>query len=123
MVDAIVDIPAGPQRIKRPNFSVERRRQIVEETLKPGASAALIAREHEINANLLFKRRRHYLAGDFGTPSPPAGSTHVADRMPVGLTPQPILDTVASERDNTCGVFEITRGEVHVRLQASARPH
>jgi hypothetical protein len=36
--------------------------------------------------------------------------------MPVGLTPQPILGTVASERDDTCGVFEITCGEVHVRL-------
>lgn len=116
MVDAIVDIPVGPKRIKRPNFSVKLKRQIVEETLKPGASAALIARAHEINANLLFKWRRHYLAGDFGTPSLPAGSTHVIDWMPVGLTPQPVVDTATSKRDDTCGVFEITRGEVHVRL-------
>nr|WP_143809137.1 transposase [Paraburkholderia susongensis] len=66
MVDATVGRSPQPKRSKRPNFSVEFKRQIVEATLKPGASAALIARKHDINANLLFKWRRHYLAGDFG---------------------------------------------------------
>ncbi|WP_230949370.1 transposase [Burkholderia vietnamiensis] len=45
MVDAKVD--NAPQS-KRPNFSVEFKRQIVEATLKPGASAALIA-DHPVN--------------------------------------------------------------------------
>jgi len=52
MMDATVD---SPHQSKRPNFSVEFKRQIAEATLKPAASAALIAREHDINANLLFK--------------------------------------------------------------------
>ncbi|MGF6974502.1 transposase-like protein [Paraburkholderia sp. JPY465] len=71
MVDATVDSSPQSERSKRPNFSVEFKRQIVEATLKPGASAALIAREHDINANLLFKWRRHYLDGDFGMPDVP----------------------------------------------------
>jgi transposase len=47
--------PTETQWIKRPNFSVDFKRQLVEETLKPEASAALVAREHQINANLRFK--------------------------------------------------------------------
>ncbi|MDR5785505.1 transposase [Caballeronia sp. LP003] len=66
-----MDDAAQSKRSKRPNFSVEFKRQIVEATLKPGASAALIAREHDVNANLLFKWGRHYLAGDFGMPDVP----------------------------------------------------
>jgi transposase len=66
MVGTIVDIATQAKRIKRPNFTIEFKRQIVEATLEPGASAALIAREHDVNANLLFKWRRQYLAGDYG---------------------------------------------------------
>jgi transposase len=68
MVGTIVDIATQAKRIKRPNFTVEFKRQIVEATLEPGASAALIAREHDVNANLLFNWRRQYLAGDYGMP-------------------------------------------------------
>lgn len=53
MVDTIVDTATQAKRIKRPNFSVEFKRQLVEATLVPEASAALIAREHGVNANLL----------------------------------------------------------------------
>ena len=43
--------------------SVAEKRRIVEETLKPGASVALIARRHEVNANLVFGWRRLYQQG------------------------------------------------------------
>ncbi|MGF6970525.1 transposase-like protein [Paraburkholderia sp. WC7.3g] len=49
---------------KRPNFPTEFKRQLVEQSLEPGASVALIARSNDINANLLFKWRRLYLAGE-----------------------------------------------------------
>lgn len=111
-----MDIPTDSKRIKRPNFSVEFKRQLVEESLKPGASAALVAREHEINANLLFKWRRHYLAGDYGTPSLSAPTTHVVDWVPVGVTPQPAREAVAQQHEGHSGVFEITCGDVHVRM-------
>ncbi len=32
--------------------------QIVEETLAPGASASIVARQHDVNANQLFMWRR-----------------------------------------------------------------
>jgi transposase len=38
----------------RKRRSVEEKRRIVEETLVPGASVPVIARKHEVNANLVF---------------------------------------------------------------------
>src|SRR3954470_2543328 len=43
--------------------SKQERRQIVEETLKPGASVSRVARAHDVNANQLFRWRREYRKG------------------------------------------------------------
>src|SRR5260370_20860930 len=41
----------------------EEKRQIIEETLRPGASVAAVALAHGINANMLFHWRKLYRAG------------------------------------------------------------
>lgn len=41
------------------------RRQIVEETLRPGASMSQAARAHDVNSNQVFYSRRQYRAGWF----------------------------------------------------------
>jgi transposase-like protein len=46
-----------PKRLHR---SPELKRQIVQETLAPGASVARVARAHGVNANLVFTWRRQY---------------------------------------------------------------
>ena len=54
---------------KRKPLSVERRRewpealkrQMVAETLEPGASVSIVARRHDVNTNQLFKWRRELL--------------------------------------------------------------
>ena len=48
---------------KRRLRSKLERRQIVEETLKPGASVSLVARAHDVNANQVFKWRKQYREG------------------------------------------------------------
>src|ERR1700678_677772 len=48
---------------KRRYRSKQERRQIVEETLQPGASVAVIARQHEVNANQVFHWRKLYREG------------------------------------------------------------
>ena len=48
-----------PRRMR----TVAERRSIVEETLQPGASVAIVARHHEVNANLVFTWRRQYRQG------------------------------------------------------------
>jgi transposase len=83
-VDTIVDtLPTPPRSSRRPNFSVEFKRRVVEATLLPGASVALIAREHEINANLVFKWRRHYRDGQLGPVA------QQATLLPVNLSKAP----------------------------------
>jgi transposase len=121
MVDTIVDRPTQTKRAKRPNFTVEFKRQIVEATLQPGASAALIAREHAVNANLLFKWRRHYLAGDYGMPDvaapvKPEPSTlnwlPVAVAQPIPVAPvEPECSPPRADH-----VYEIECGNARLRL-------
>ena len=49
----------GSRRLR----TVAEKRQIVEETLQPGASVATVARAHEVNANLVFAWRKLYQSG------------------------------------------------------------
>jgi transposase len=58
--------PSGKRRY-RPK---EERRQIVEETLQPGASVAVIARPHGVNANQVFHWRKLYREGRLDAPPP-----------------------------------------------------
>ena len=51
---------------KRVHRSLELKRQMVEETLAPGASVARVAQAHGVNANLLFNWRRQYRQGLLG---------------------------------------------------------
>jgi transposase len=48
---------------KRRMRTLEEKRQIVEEVLRGGDSVAVIARRHEVNANLLFSWKRQYERG------------------------------------------------------------
>ena len=50
-------------RAKRRYRSAEERRRIVEETLVPGTSVAIVARAHGVNANQVFGWRKLYKAG------------------------------------------------------------
>lgn len=53
-----------PERaVKRQYRSSQERRQIVEETLRAGASVAVIARQHGVNANQVFHWRKLYREG------------------------------------------------------------
>jgi transposase len=50
--------------VRRRQFrTMEHKRQIVQETLKPGASVAIVARRHGVNANQVFSWRRQYQRG------------------------------------------------------------
>ena len=45
-------------RRRRRLWSDDEKRQIVAETLAPGASVSIVARRHDLNANMLFTWRR-----------------------------------------------------------------
>jgi transposase len=59
-----MDHAEGTGRRVRRFRSVAEKRQIVNLTLKPGASVALVARAHGLNANQVFKWRRAFECGE-----------------------------------------------------------
>src|SRR6187200_1984586 len=54
----------------RRRWTAEQKQQIVEETRAPGASVSVVARRYDINANLLFKWKRHDETGRLVVPPP-----------------------------------------------------
>ena len=58
-----MDTYTQPVALKRRYRALEEKRQIVEETFSEGASVALVARAHGVNANLVFNWRKLYQAG------------------------------------------------------------
>jgi transposase len=48
----------GPAKAKKRRRTIKERRDIVEETLVPGASVARVARKHDVNANQVFYWRK-----------------------------------------------------------------
>ena len=51
-------------RSGRRRWTTEEKRRIVDETRAPGSSVSVVARRHDINANLLFKWKRLEEAGE-----------------------------------------------------------
>jgi len=50
---------------KRGQYSKAYKRQVVEEALTGEESVSVVARRHDINANMLFNWRKQYLAGKY----------------------------------------------------------
>jgi transposase len=103
---------------KRRHRSKLERRQIVEETLAPGASVAVIARAHGVNANQVFHWRRLYRDGLLdGSKS---GSQFVPVRIIDAGPREQRRATAAGERHS--GTIDIQIGGVRVRITGSADP-
>ena len=64
---------AGANRRRRRVRSEDEKRRIVAETLERGASVSVVARRHDVNANLLFTWRRQLGAIASTPPSDPTG--------------------------------------------------
>jgi transposase len=59
-------VPVSTERKKQRRRTIKERRDIVEETLVPGASVARVARRHDVNANQVFYWRKLYHEGRLG---------------------------------------------------------
>jgi transposase len=79
---------------KRRSFRREFKRQVVEETLAPGASVSGVALRHGLNNNMVFKWRRRYLHELVPTRSksvkllPVSVVEHNGSATPVSASPQ-----------------------------------
>ena len=69
---------------KRRRWPEALKRQLVAETLEPGASVSIVARRHDINANQLFKWRHELGSATGGEPS----------LVPVAVMPEAVTGPV-----------------------------
>ena len=116
MSDSVLS-PSAPDSGKptRRRYTQDYKRQVVEQSLQPGASAAEVAREHHINANLLHTWRWHYRSGLLG-PSSADGTTAL---IPVQLTSATSDAAVATGAER---LLSIRCGELHITLQGEVDP-
>jgi transposase len=103
--------------------SKQERRRIVEETLKPGASVSLVARAHDVNANMVFKWRKQYHEGRLDiAPTPNTSSTLVPVKISDAL---PIVRRAPARRRlkaGRAGIIDIDLGHARVRIEGAADP-
>jgi len=62
---------ATGRRKRRPNFSTEFKKALAQQACEPGVSVSQLAQQHGVNVNMLFKWRRHLVAGLFDAPANP----------------------------------------------------
>lgn len=110
---------------KRQRRSIREKREIVEETLAPGASVARIARLHGVNANQVFSWRRLYRQGRLGNTRQrlvPLLPVTVSDNQVVEtgeivspVCPEPVISAASA-------VIDLELSKAHLRIEGNADP-
>jgi transposase len=93
---------------KRRYRSKQERRQVVEETLQAGASVAVIARQHGVNANQVFYWRKLYREGRLG------GEPEAAQLLPVQITEVMRNDQPPAKLYSGVIVMEVGRARIRI---------
>ena len=88
---------------RRRNRSKLERRRIVEESLKPDASVASVARAHGVRANQIFHWRKLYREGRLDS------------------VPSELLPVHVSEKEPHSSGIRIEFGSVRIRIEGSVR--
>jgi transposase len=118
------------KRKKRQHRSSAERLRVVEETLVPGASVALVARAHGVNANQVFAWRKLYLTGKLIDKSSKA-VTQVSPRLlPVTVSDADqhlgaiVADTTSASTPVMCtaalGSIHIQFSKAQIRVEGCA---
>ena len=110
MVDGV---EAGTGRRSRRFRTISEKRRIAELTFEPGASVALVARAHGVNANQVFKWRRALTRGELSEPA--AASTSLL----------PVVVAAPDEAVSTAGEADAEErlapgGSIHIELPGRA---
>jgi transposase len=111
----LVDTKQQPGATKRRQYSEALKREMVAETLTPGASVSIVARRHDVNSNQLFRWRRQLL---------PKAVVESGAMVPVAIAPDGGgLDRGRPRRVDREGVIEIAFGcGARVRLRGEVSP-
>jgi len=127
MCEVVVDSSAilKVEQGKRQRRSIAEKRNIVEQTMLPGASVAGVARQHEVNANMVFYWRNLYRQGRLGEKS--SDSIRL---LPVSVS-EPAVNPVLECETKLCsasvvmpataaGGIHIEFSKVHLRVESGA---
>jgi transposase len=115
-------LPANPEsgRKRRMRSKLERR-QVVEETMRPGApSVAVIARAHGVNANQVFNWRKLYHAGRLND------KVQAGELLPVRISEDSRVECPSLGRVTVApvvaGVIHIELGRARIRVEGPVDP-
>jgi len=105
-------------RSTRRLWSKHEKRQIVEGTLKPGASVSVVARAHDVNANQVFRWRKLYREGHLES------NDGAARLLPVKLADIAVQNVSVPTRQKSKrkGFIDIDLGHARVRIEGEADP-
>jgi transposase len=105
---------------KRRRWPEALKRELVAATLEPGASVSIVARRHDVNANMLFKWRRRFAAA---APPSPAGLVPVAIVPEAPVIPGAMVEPRPAADKPVTGSIEIAlSGGVRVRIKGTVDP-
>lgn len=122
---------SGGRRKRRPNFAVTFKRQLAQQACEPGVSVSQLAQQRGLNVNMLFKSRRHWVAGLFNaspTPHAKLPGKIVEASASVASTPMPhplaLSDSTSKVGTGVVrqGHFEIVIADAMVRFDGHADP-
>jgi transposase len=109
-------------------YSLEFKQQVVQETLEPGTSVSVVARRHDMNANVVFEWKRLYREGKLKLPGIEATPASSTELLPVNVIDlvvpmQRPAQLAANESPSTAGnaprvcEIEVEIGKRRVRIR------
>ena len=110
MVDGL---EVGSGRRPRRFRTVSEKRRIAELTFEPGASVALVARAHGVNANQVFKWRRALTRGELSEPA-----TASTSLLPVVVAAPSEVVSATGEADTKEQL--VPSGSIHIEFPGRA---
>ena len=108
------EITAVAPALRRRHRSKQERREIAEESLRPGTSVAVIARSHGVNASQVFHWRKLLREGRLDV------KPLAAQLMPVRIAE--VVEDAAQPAHRQTGVIQIEVGRVRIRVEGSVDP-
>ncbi|WP_268823454.1 IS66-like element accessory protein TnpA [Paraburkholderia tropica] len=102
-------------------YSLEFKQQVVQETLEPGTSVSVVARRHDMNANVVFEWKRLYREDKLKLPGIEATPTSSAELLPINVIDLPVpmprpAQPVANESPSTAANAPPSVCEIEVEI-------
>jgi transposase len=108
---------------KRRRWPDAVKRELVAATLEPEASVSVVARRHDLNANMLFKWRRQFMAAAQASSTSPAGLVQVAVVPDAPVIAGSMVEPRPAAGKPMPGSIEIAlSGGVRVRIAGTVDP-